>query len=150
ILTEFGYDGTGRLASITEKTGGTDNVTTVQRDGNGNPTKIIGPYGQQTLFTVDANGFLSSITNPAAETVQLLSTNKGLLTHFTDPRVKTSTYDYDTQGRLITDLDPAGGSQALARTLGANFSQITRITGLSRTTTYKVEELPGRVQRRTV
>jgi RHS repeat-associated protein len=149
-LFEFIYDSAGRLSQVIEKTGGTDNVTTVQRDINGNPTKIIGPYGQETLLSVDGNGFLSNITNPAGESYQISSTATGLLTSLTDPRGKTSTYGYDAHGRLTSALDPAGGSQTLARTAGTNFSQVTRTTGLSRTTKYKVEDLPGDARMRTI
>ncbi len=150
ILKEFTYDNAGRLASITEKTGGTDNVTTIQRDINGNPTKIVGPFGHETSLAVDANGFLSSIANPGGDTIQLLSTSGGLITSFTDPRNKTSTYSYDSNGRLAIAADPAGGSQALVRTSSPGQYQVTRTTGLKRTSTYKVEELPGNDRRRTI
>jgi RHS repeat-associated protein len=151
VLVEFGYDGVGRLSQITEKTGGIDNVTTIQHDGNGNPTKIIGPFGQQTLLSVDANGFLASITNPAGEAVQLGSTVDGLLTSLTDARGKTSSFAYDTSGHLLHDGDPVGGTQDLVQTIDSSSSfTVTRTTGLSRTTSYKVENLVGNVQKRTI
>jgi RHS repeat-associated protein len=150
VLYEFTYDSAGRLANVIEKTGGTDNVTTIQHDGSGNPTKIIGPYGQETLLSVDANGFLASISNPAGEVIQLVSTSTGLLTTFTNPRGKTSTYSYNADGRLISGTDPAGGSQTFVRTDAIKQYQVDRTTGLSRTTTYKVEDLPGHVRTRTI
>jgi YD repeat-containing protein len=42
---EFAYDSEGRLTTVTD---GDGNVTTIQHDGNGNPTAIVGPYGQRT------------------------------------------------------------------------------------------------------
>jgi YD repeat-containing protein len=149
-LFEFGYDADGRLVQVTEKTGGTDNVTTIDHDGAGNPTAIIGPYGQVTTLDVDANGFLAGITNPAGESVQMTSDADGLLSSYTDPRGKTSTFSYDSLGRLTLDAAPAGASQTLARETTANEFTVTRTTALGRATTYQTENLAGNVQRRTV
>jgi RHS repeat-associated protein len=149
-LFEFGYDAAGRLNQVTEKTGGTDNVTTILHDGAGNPTAMVGPFGQQTTLVVDANGFLASISNPAGEQMQFISTAGGLLTSYTDPRGKTSVYQYDADGRLIHDANPAGGTQTLARVAITDESTVTRTTTLNRVTTYKTENLPGNVQRRTI
>src|SRR5439155_6431403 len=57
-LYQFAYDGQGRLASVTDSA---LNVTTITRDGSGNPTGIVGPYGQTTALTLNATGYLSSI-----------------------------------------------------------------------------------------
>jgi YD repeat-containing protein len=150
VLREFGYDASGRLASITEKTGGTDNVTTIEHDAAGNPSAIVGPFGQRTELTVDANGFLATIANPAAETQQLTSSADGLLLTLTSARGKTSTYTYDDDGRLLVDADPATGTQTLARTAGADAFTVTRTTTLGRVTSHTVATLAGDVQQRTV
>jgi len=71
VLYEFTYDAKGWLATVIEKTGGTDNVTTIERDTTGNPTAIVGPYGQRTALTLDANGYIATITNPANESSQM-------------------------------------------------------------------------------
>jgi RHS repeat-associated protein len=150
VRREFAYDAAGRLAQITEKTGGTDNVTTIERDAAGNPTAIVGPFGKRTTITVDVNGFLASITNPAGETTALASTASGLLTSFTAPGNRTSTFDYDAAGRLLRDDDPGDGAQDLARTGPPAAFTVTRSTALGRDTTYQVETLPNRVTRRTI
>lgn len=147
-LVEFSY-ASGRLASVTQKTGGTDNVTTVQRNAAGNPTAIVAPFGQQTALTVDGNGFLASITNPASEQVQLASTAGGLLTSFTNPRGKTSTYLYDGDGRLTRNNDAAAGFQTLARNSLPAGHSVARATALARTTTYQIDNLPGSIRNRT-
>jgi RHS repeat-associated protein len=149
-LFEFGYDAEGRLNQVTEKTGGTDNVTTILHDAAGNPTAIVGPFGQQTTLAVDANGFLDSITNPAGEEMRFTSSADGLLTSYADPRGKTSMYMYDAEGRLIHNADPAGGTQDLAQVGTASEFSVTRTTALARTTTHKTENLPGNVQRRAI
>ncbi|MEO8132496.1 MAG: RHS repeat-associated core domain-containing protein, partial [Betaproteobacteria bacterium] len=148
-LLEFVYGATGRLNQIVEKTGGTDNVTTINHDANGNPTSIIAPFGQGTVLGVDSNGFLASITNPATEAIQITYSAAGLLQSFTDPRGKTSQYGYDSLGRLIQATDPAGGVQTLARTELANGYSVARTTALARTTTYKVETLATGDRKRT-
>ncbi len=116
-------------------------MTTIQHDVDGNPTKIIGPYGQETLLTVDANGFLASIANPAGNTHQLTYGAGGLLTAVTNPRGKVSQYTYDSEGRLILAQDPAGGSTALARTASNNNLTVTKTSALNLVTTYGVTTL---------
>jgi RHS repeat-associated protein len=148
-LKEFTYDSAGRLASVVEKTGGTDNVTTIVRNGDGNPLRIVGPFGQETTLTVNADGYLETITNPAAEQVRIEYTAEGLLTRFTDPRGNASLYTYDDLGRLIQAADRAGGTQTYARTELENGYEVTRTTALGRTTTYRVERLPSGSRRMT-
>ena len=138
---EFAYDNAGRLSQIVEKTGGTDNVTTIEHDSASNPTKIIAPFGQQTLLTVDANGFLASITNPANESTQMSYSSAGLLQTFTNPRGKSSQYSYDAGGLLVQASDPAGGFQTFTHTDIATGYTVSKTTALGRTTQYKVERL---------
>jgi RHS repeat-associated protein len=150
VLFEYGYDANGRLSTITQKTGGIDNVTIIQHDASGNPTRIIGPFGQVTTLAVDANGFLNGITNPAGEAIQLTSDGGGLLQSYTDPRSKTSTFTYDADGRLLQDADPLGGAQNLVRATNGDTFTVTRTTTLGRTTTYATQNLAGNVQVRTI
>jgi RHS repeat-associated protein len=141
---QFDYDNAGRLALVTD---GDGNVTTIEHDGNGNPT-IMAPDGQRTTLAVHPNGFLSSITNPAGESVGLDYTADGLLTSMTDPRNGLHQFEYDNLGRLTRDEDPSGGFQSLARVEnGANFT-VTLTTAMSRTTSYRVEELSTGDQRK--
>ncbi|HRF45541.1 MAG TPA: PKD domain-containing protein, partial [Candidatus Competibacteraceae bacterium] len=71
VLYTFGYDSAGRLTSITDAD---NNVTAIERDGGGNPTAIVAPFGQRTTLTVNGNGYLASVANPAGETHQLTYT----------------------------------------------------------------------------
>ena len=147
VLYAFAYDSAGALRTITDADG---NVTTIERDGNGNPTAIVAPFGQRTTLAVDANGWLASVTNPAGEAYQMQSTADGLLTRFTDPRNNASQFTYDAPGRLQQAVNAGGGSQTLARTVLENGHTVTRTTALNRTTTYSVENLPTGDQQRTV
>jgi RHS repeat-associated protein len=143
---QFGYDDAGRLALVTDRDG---NVTTIERDGAGDPLAIVGPFGQRTTLAVDANACLSRITNPAGEATQLACSPEGLLTSLTDPRGNLHTFTYDALGlgRLTKDEDPAGGFKTLARVEdGLNYT-VTQTTALGRTTSYRVESPPEGGQR---
>ncbi len=149
-LLAFEYDGEGRLARVVQPTGTGEDVTTVERDGAGNPTAIVGPDGGTTVLAVDANGFLAGVTNPAGDAVGLASTDDGLLTSLVDPRAGTTTFTYDGDGRLIGDTDPALHTQTLARdTLPGGF-EVTRTSPLALETRSRVERLPTGIERRTV
>lgn len=139
VLYTFGYDSAGRLISITDAD---NNVTAIERDGNGNPTAIVAPFGQRTMLTVNSDGYLASVANPVGETHQLTYTADGLLTAFTDPKGNASQFTYDALGRLQRDANAGGGSQNLARTELADGYTVNRSTALNRTTAYTVEDLP--------
>ncbi|MCP5197341.1 MAG: hypothetical protein H6974_11225 [Gammaproteobacteria bacterium] len=145
----FGYDSTGWLTSITDADG---QVTTIERDSDGQPTALVAPFGQRTTLTVDSHGYLASVTNPAGEAYQMQSTADGLLTRFENPRGYASTFTYDALGRLEQDANAASGRQTLSRTELANGQGFTvaRTTALNRTTTYTLEDLSTGDQQRTV
>ena len=139
-LFEFGYDSSHRLITVTD---GNGNVTAVERDSNGTPTGIVGPYGQRTTLTVNANGYLASVTNPAGEMTQLNYGTEGLLTGVTGPRGAGFTYSmtYDALGRLTYAHNPAGGSSTLVRTELADGHRVGITTALGRTNSYLTETL---------
>ena len=130
-------------ATITD---GDGNVTTIERDGSGNPSAIVAPFGQRTTLAVNGDGYLSRVTNPAGEAVQLTYNSgdaEGLLATLTDPRGNVHRYLYDALGRLIRDENPAGGVKTLARTdITDDHYTVTLTTALGLVTTYEVEELP--------
>lgn len=145
VLWSFGYDPAGRLVTVTD---GDGNVTTIERDGAGAPTAIVGPFGQRTILGVDGAGYLASVANPAAEAYQFGYTPTGLMTSMRTPKNQLYTFTHDpASGRVLTDTDPAGGSQTLARTDLAPSAtlqdghEVTRTTGLGRLTRYRVEGL---------
>src|SRR5262249_38711071 len=135
----------GRLVSVAD---GNNNTTTIEHTSNGDPTAIVGPYGQRTTLTVDPKGYLSRVTNPAGEAVQLEYTEEGLLTSFTDPRGNPFRFTYDSQGLFTREDDPAGGSQTLTRTDTDQGYTVNLSTALGRTTSYQVQSLSTGDQRR--
>ncbi|MGQ9779050.1 MAG: NHL domain-containing protein [Bacillota bacterium] len=124
VLYTFHYNDQGLLVAIEDVDG---NITSIERDSFGNPTAIVGPYGQRTTLTLDANGYLASVTNPAGETVRLRYTQDGLLTELIDPRGGVHRFAYDALGRLVRDEDPAGGVLVLERSKTANGYQVKRL-----------------------
>ena len=137
-LVEFGYDGEGLLTEIVDADG---NVTSIERDGHGEPLAIVAPGGQRTSLTVDADGFLVRVENPAAEAfdVDYWSGRAGLIESFTPPKgsAHASRYLYDSEyARLSHADDPAGGSKDLTRTESLSGREIALVTGLSRTRLY--------------
>ena len=142
VRFQFGYSSAARLVTITD---GDGNVTTIERDGSGNPTAIVAPFGQRTTLAVQGDGYLSSVTNPAAEAVQL-TYNSGnaedLLATLTDPRGNVHRYFYDAVGRLVRDENPAGGVKTLARTdITDDHYAVSVTTASGLVTTHEVEEL---------
>jgi RHS repeat-associated protein len=138
LIYQFSYDSAGRLIQIADTEG---NTTTIERNAAGIPTAIVSSYGQRTTFALNAGGYLSGITNPSGETTSFAYSGDGLMTGMTTPRGQTYLYSYDTLGRLTRDENPAGGFQALTRTELENGYEVSHATAMSRTTTYRVENL---------
>jgi RHS repeat-associated protein len=147
LLNAFANDSAGRLESLTNADG---LVTTIERNGAGEPTAIIAPFGQRTELTVDSLGWLSSITNPAGEVITVTHDSLGLLESMKDPRGFEYTFAYDSIGRLERDDDPAGGFQTLARLETEGGHIVTRTTALGRTWEYGTERLATSERERTV
>ncbi len=141
LLYQFGcYNAAGLLVTVTDLD---NDVTTIERDANGNATAIVGPFGARTtLGAPDANGYLTSIANPAGETVQLTYSTNGLLRTLTDPRQHLHQFQYDDLGCLLRDEDPVGGFTALSRTETPFGYEITTTNALNIRSRYREETLP--------
>src|SRR5437773_1378692 len=61
VRYQFGYNAAGLLVTVTDAD---NNTTVIERDANGNPTAIIGPYGTRKHFILDSNGYTSTLANP--------------------------------------------------------------------------------------
>jgi RHS repeat-associated protein len=146
VIYAFGYDGAGRLASVTDRDG---LVTTIERVG-GVATAIVAPHGQRTALTADGNGYLATITNLAGESSNYSYDANGLMQTFTDPRGNVHTFHYDDLGRLSRDEDPAGGSKQLSRTDRSGGYSVSVTTALGRSTLHDVKNLGTGDQVRTL
>jgi RHS repeat-associated protein len=136
-LLTFGYTASGRLSTVTDAD---NNVTAVERDGQGRPTGILGPFGQRTTLTVDAGGYLASASDPLGNRVRLFHRAGGILDSLADPRGYVHRYTYDAEGRLRRDDDPAGGFKTLALTETDSSWAVPVPTALGRTTTYRIDK----------
>ncbi len=145
VLYRFTYDVAGRLASVTDKDG---RLTTIERDGAGNPMAIVAPGGQRTLLGLDLNGYLASLSTPAGEITRFSYSPDGLLATLADPKSQIHRFTYDALGRLTRDDDPAGGFSALSRIETKTTSTVSFTTALGRVTTYRTETLPTGGSRR--
>ncbi|MGI5921379.1 MAG: S-layer homology domain-containing protein [Syntrophomonadaceae bacterium] len=137
-IFNFSYDEQGRLIEVEDAFG---NITSIQRDAEGNPTAIIAPGGQTTYLEVNENGYLSSIACPLLKKTDLEYTEDGLLTKFIDHKDNVHSFTYDELGRLIKDEDPAGGYTELSRSELGNGFNVEVKTAQGRISNYKVEYL---------
>jgi len=144
-LLTFGYDSDGLLANVTDADG---NVTTIARDGNGNPTAIIAPGGQTTSLGV-SNGNLASLTKPGGNALAFGYNDRGLLTSLTDLRGGLHTFTYDGSGLLVKDDDPAGGSTTLTASGSVTDLIVTRTTAEGRSSVFEAQNLVTGMQVRT-
>ncbi|MBN1570137.1 MAG: hypothetical protein JXA73_20005 [Acidobacteria bacterium] len=135
VLYEFAYTANGRLASITD---GDGNTTIIERDGEGKPLAIIGPFGQRTELTLDPNGYLASVTDPENQAIRMTYTADGLLKTFKDANNHESSMSYDALGRLIKDENATHGFQQLQKTRTGSEETVTVSTAMGRQTVYKV------------
>jgi RHS repeat-associated protein len=148
-LLSFAYDSVGHVQSVTD---GSGNVTTVQRNGSGQPTGVLAAFGQLTTLTTDGAGNMASVADPAGQVVRLYASTSaaGILDSLVDPRGGRHPFVFDTLGRLLQDSDPAGGSVSLALTSGDTSYTVTESTALGRTTTYQVTRSASGAEKRVV
>ncbi len=145
VQYEFAYDGAGYLVSITD---GDANVTTLERDDDGDLTAIVGPYGQRNEIVLDDESYLASMTATAGASWTMAHSENGLLASFTDPNGATQSFTYGDDGRLTRDDDPAGGFITLTRTEFDDGFEVSSVTAEGRTGTFGVEILPDGIVRR--
>ncbi|MGB0889991.1 MAG: hypothetical protein ACPGWS_06870, partial [Solirubrobacterales bacterium] len=141
-LLTFEYDG-GLLKKIVD---GDGNETTIEHE-DGNPSAIVGPYGQRVELGVDSAGRLTSVTNPSSATYGITYAAGDLLETFTKPNGATSTMTYDAKGRLASDENAAGGSYSLEREDTEDGHNVDVETALGRKTAFEMENTPDGFKR---
>jgi RHS repeat-associated protein len=110
--TSYGYDGSGRLTTVTDPAG---LVTTLTYSG-ARVQSITDPAGRQTSFQHDTAGNLTRITNPDASFMSYTYDGQGHFTQATDERGFITTYAYDFAGRFAQSTRPTGQTRALVST----------------------------------
>ncbi|MBJ7520003.1 MAG: DNRLRE domain-containing protein [Solirubrobacteraceae bacterium] len=140
VVTTFTYTADGRLASQQDADG---NIVAIDRDAQGSPEAIEGPFGARTLLDLRADGMLSSTTDPKSATSEFTYTTDGLLTGYTEPSGDEHAYGYDADGYLVTDESPDGETTTLTRTERSDGHAVTLTSNLGRTREFVVERRDG-------
>lgn len=156
-LRSFVHDGAGRIDSIVDHTAeNTTLVTQIERNAEGEPTAIIGPYGHRTDLALDSNGYLSAITDPDGATTTIVATSGGLIQSITGPRTSadpavdtTFSFSYNASGELVSASDPIGGVTTLTRSVEAGVTRMTRTGPDGLSTIISLQPLAGGAARRT-
>ena len=141
----FSYETNGYLKTVCDSCG---NMTTVERDPQGNATFIVSPFGLRTRLVLDGNGYLSQVINPAGETNGFRYTNGGLLTNVITRRGYTFNMSYDELGRLVHAEDPVGASNRYSRVDYYSGYEIVDSGTLENQQIYRRNRLPGKYQSR--
>jgi RHS repeat-associated protein len=134
-LYSFGY-AAGLLSAVTDRDG---NVTSVERDPNGNAVAINAPGGQRTAIA--AGSYATSITTAQGETTQFQYTADGLMTRMIDPRANETEFSWNSLGLLTGTEDAEEGAKVLSRTETANGHTVTITTAEGKTRSYTTEVL---------
>lgn len=142
-LRRFDYDG-GRLVAVTDQ-----GTTRIERDGDGAPTAIVGPFGGRTTLETGPDGSLVGLSDPAGGQFRFSYAPGRLLSGFVDPRGGQYGFEYDTDGRLARWTDPAGGATTLARTVDGSQTRVTVSQPGGESTAYEQTRLAGGGRKRT-
>jgi RHS repeat-associated protein len=98
IVTIYGYDPTGNLASVTDA----DETTSYNRDALGRLTGIAYPGGLSVSMTYDASGNVTTLTMPGGMVLAYGYDARHLLTSISWGS-QSITFDYDGAGRLASE-----------------------------------------------
>lgn len=147
VLRRFGYDGSGRLSSVTDGAGRT---TRIERAGDGRPIAIVAPGGARTALSVNRDGDLVTVASPLGHEHHLVYGGGGLLTSLTEPAGGVSEMRYDAQGLLTRAVDPDDVRIDLRRATTQDSVTVTATDGDGYATAYRYGDLPGGGARSTV
>ncbi|MDD9970416.1 MAG: hypothetical protein OXR73_29530, partial [Myxococcales bacterium] len=132
---QFEYDDVGALTGIVDAYA---NRTTVTRPTPGAlPTSIVGPYGHVTGVVAQA-GEMTELQSPTTEAPYRFTyhADSGLLATMTTPRDLTHSYDYNAEGRLVTDTGPDNRTVTLSRSESGSVTTVQKTESGAGTTTY--------------
>jgi len=137
VLRVFGYDGEGRLVSVTDPRFAEARVTTIERNGDGVPVAIISPDGLRTELVVDGNNQLTNIVWPGtAPFVFGYGNNDGLLTKKTEPEGNEFVHVFDGTGRVDHTTDQEGGRWEFSKTTDGEGNTVYETKTLVETDVY--------------
>ncbi|MBW3540935.1 MAG: hypothetical protein KY476_11745 [Planctomycetes bacterium] len=124
-VTAFTYDASGRLTTITNPDGTTQQFAWDSAD---NLTSLIDELALATAFAYDALGRRTSMTDPAARVTTYDYDDGNRLSSITLPDAGGGSpvynYSYDARGRLMSSTEPDGHSTSYEHN---NFFQVTSV-----------------------
>jgi RHS repeat-associated protein len=136
------YDDGGRLASLKDKNG---LETRVERDGAGNPSRIVAPFGQVTKLELDGERVSRVSDDLARETA--FEYDGALMTKRVDPSRGEHEFRYEL-GRLASVREPTGYSETLTRSEEPGGYTVDVATAQGRSTGYSVRQRGGELVER--
>ncbi len=132
-ITQYTYDNNGNVTceSITDNKPG--EATTVRNtytayDAMDRPIRVWGNEGGETRYTYDSLGNVLTMTTGITEST---------------PQGKTTTYEYDTRGRLTKTTDPMGYTEVNVYDNRDHLIQVTDKNGSVTQNTYKDDRRQG-------
>ena len=144
-VTEYFYDTRRQLMRTRDPLG---NITAYSYDPNGNPASMTDGNGNTTTYAYNYHGQVTQSTDALGGVTALLYGGTGCpscgggadkLTALTDAKQQTTTFEYDTLGRLITETDPLGRATSSAYDSRGNL--IAKTDALGQTIVYRYDEL---------
>jgi RHS repeat-associated protein len=131
VVDTLGYDGDGRLTSVTIDSTGTPATTTIAYDGVGEITKITDPIGAWTSFTYDAARRLVGMANADGDSATYTrdamgnATAVSLTSGATGTVAFSKTQAFDQLGRLIQSIGVSSQTYAFGYDLTDNLTSVT-------------------------
>jgi len=125
---DFGYDGAGRVTSMTQTVGDAPARTTTIAYGHLH-THVTDATGQLTALEYNADGSLRTVIAPPAhwgapqQVVRFGYNGNGDLTSVTDAAGRVTSYAHDARGNVISETDRLGN--VVTRTFGARNELLT-------------------------
>jgi len=121
-VTQYAYDNNGNVTQVTDPEGG---VTRYTYDVMGNVLTLTDPRGNVWQYTYDSRGRLLSITDPLNRTASIAYDKTGLPVGITDPAKNTSTLGFDPAGKLLSVTDPYGAKTGYTYDQANNLNTVT-------------------------
>ncbi|MDA2925438.1 hypothetical protein MYX65_12470, partial [Acidobacteria bacterium AH-259-L09] len=120
---------TDRFGATTRQVDALRQITLIERDENGNPTRINRPSGAVLRMTYDMRGNLLSSTDSLAATTFTYDPTFNQVTSITDPKGNTTTIKYDLSGNPIEIIDALSNRTQMTYDTRGLFTSLTAAVG---------------------
>ena len=107
-VTRRAYDAQNELVRVVDPAGG---AWRIERDRNGNPIHVANPAGALSRYAFDDRGRPTELEDPSGRRVRLGWSDRSDLESLTIGATgsgRTTSFEHDSQGRLVASLDAGG------------------------------------------